>query len=101
MLVKAGLLVQYDHSAAHPGQAEASTNCGIIVAPNKLPWDHSKAASDIGLHQKKPRTNALSSQLEITSKLDLIGFISGIARGRHQQAPNPAEANSTTAVSMP
>lgn len=38
MLVKASLEVQLDPSCAQPSQSQATTNCGLLVASNTLPW---------------------------------------------------------------
>lgn len=83
MLVNAGEKLGPSH--AHPGPAEAATNCGCLVVPNRLP----RASHRQYLTLPCTSTNIHSGELQ-TSEQDLVSFISGISIVRSWQAPDPA-----------
>ena len=110
VLIKVGLGVHLGPSCMHPGPAEAATNCGSLVAPNRLPSASNRQHLTLAYNRvpsRRPQTNIPSGHFQTTTEQDPINFKSSMSKERFWQAPNTAEVNSTlcsqpcTAAHMP
>ena len=97
VLAKANIGVQLGFSCTHPGPTKAATNCGLLCSSKvMLPRASHRYYLTPEFLPRSRRTKIPSGWLQTTSEQGPVSFTSAISKGRSQQAPDLAVANSAS-----